>query len=195
MGANSMVPVGAAHSAPALHQVATGLWLGNMEGASNGTRLMELGITHVVNAMAGQPGPAGVLAGDIGIVSERVYNTYATDEKKAGPAADLAIEFDPVSKFVEEAIQEKGAVLIHCQQGTSRSVSFVAAYLMMKCSSTLLDALNAIVEVRRVSNGGGQGEPYTKPNPFLFKELQKLDELIHGQRSMDMRAYEAFTGC
>lgn len=49
--------------------------------------------------------------------------------------------FTTVLNFVEEAKRQNGKVLIHCQEGKSRSCSFAIAYMMKTMNLKLKDAL------------------------------------------------------
>ena len=73
-----------AGAATALHMVARNLWLGNTEWAGIAQQLRALGISHMVNAMAFEPGPAGILAANIGIPDDdsHVCNVEVADKSE-----------------------------------------------------------------------------------------------------------------
>jgi len=49
--------------------------------------------------------------------------------------------FTTVLNFIEEAKRQNGKVLIHCQEGKSRSCSLAIAHMMKTMNLTLKDAL------------------------------------------------------
>ena len=63
-----------------------------------------------------------------------------------------------------------GRVYVHCQSGVSRSASIVLAFLMMKRS---MDVLEAVKTVR------GRREIF--PNDGFLKQLSDLNESLHGE--------------
>jgi len=177
----------------ALHMVSDNLWLGNREGASDAEHLQNLGITHVVNAMAGDPGPAGILAGDVEIPTSNVCNVMVADTTDA--AGEMAEEFRRVSDWVKAALDNDGKVLIHCERGTSRSVSLVIAFLMKYKDKSLRDALAGMVDARRPQVCGQLADVYTYPNAKFFLKLQALEKDIFGSdTSMTMRDFRNFKG-
>jgi dual specificity phosphatase 12 len=59
-----------------------------------------------------------------------------------------------------------GNVLVHCDQGVSRSATAVVAYLMRKHHATLSDALTMVQKKRKV-----------KPNPNFMDQLQVWEQV------------------
>ncbi len=64
------------------------------------------------------------------------------------PEVDISCYFQRVRAFIDAAFAEGGKVLVHCLAGISRSVSMVAAYLMMQNAWTVEQALAKIRETR-----------------------------------------------
>ena len=52
--------------------------------------------------------------------------------------------------MIEQALQAKQHILIHCTQGESRSAIVVIAYLMNRCNVTYEQALNYVKSKRFV---------------------------------------------
>lgn len=90
--------------------------------------------------------------------------------------------FPETNRFIEEAIfgyasdndqssdkqtKHKGSILVHCAQGTSRSVTVVAAYLMFKYKLTCSQALHAVK--RKISEA--------EPNPGFVKQLELYEKM------------------
>jgi protein-tyrosine phosphatase len=56
------------------------------------------------------------------------------------PAANIKVHFAPCIKWIKEAIDNGGCVLVHCFAGVSRSASVIIAYLMQECGMALAAA-------------------------------------------------------
>lgn len=71
---------------------------------------------------------------------------------------DLAdINEDSISKYLEDAYKiitnnNNSNILVHCFMGASRSASLVSYYIMKKYDVSLNDAINFIVEKRKIVN-------------------------------------------
>jgi len=76
-----------------------------------------------------------------------------------------------IASIIEKQL-EKGAVLIHCYAGYSRSPTMVIAYLMIKHGHNVLSAYNFIVNQRPIL-----------PNPYFMDQLMVLEENISHTRS------------
>merc|ERR1711997_143277 len=57
--------------------------------------------------------------------------------------------FNEVFKFIDDIIKEEGSVLIHCEQGRSRSGAMVIAYLMKKNNQSYPETLNKVLAQRK----------------------------------------------
>ena len=84
--------------------------------------------------------------------------------------------FEQVSAFIAEQIQ-RGAVLVHCFAGLSRSATMVTAYLMSHRGMRLDDAIAHVIAAR----------PAVHPNPGFVRELVAYDKrLFPNARPLDM---------
>lgn len=61
---------------------------------------------------------------------------------------NLIMQFPEVNRFIDEALQQGGKVLVHGNGGTSRSAALVTAFIMQKYNLTADDAINH-VQLRR----------------------------------------------
>ncbi|TFK55445.1 phosphatases II [Heliocybe sulcata] len=112
------------------------LYLGNVSAAISTRSLSERRITHIVS-VCNDPIPADLPESGIRQLRIPVEDV---------DYADLLIHLPAAVRFIHQAIQENGIVLVHCGQGLSRSAAVVAAYLMY---TKRLNATAALEEVRR----------------------------------------------
>jgi len=105
------------------------VYVGDWNTAKNLNLLVSLGITHVVNAAKGI---------GFGMVDTNEQFYEQINIKYMGlPLCDdpnVAINeyFGSVSNFIDDALSQKGKILIHCIMGISRSATIAIAYLMIK---------------------------------------------------------------
>ncbi|KAG8194697.1 hypothetical protein JTE90_028011 [Oedothorax gibbosus] len=112
------------------------LFLGNLEAAENEETLKCYGITHVLTVYK------------VPITTPKTIQIETLFiELEDSPDCDILSSFERSNAFIKEA-QEKGAVLVHCYGGVSRSATLVAAYLMKKYSIGVDEALQRVKDNR-----------------------------------------------
>lgn len=118
------------------------------------------GITHVLSIV---PGPLPDL-------SNYVHKQIEiTDEE----TTNLLEHLPETNRFIDEALfdgtsnKHKGAVVVHCVQGESRSVAVVVAYLMYKYHLTYKQALHAVK----------RKNPRAQPNDGFVEQLQLYEKM------------------
>eukprot|EP00756_Hemistasia_phaeocysticola_P062655 Hpha_TRINITY_DN6108_c0_g1::TRINITY_DN6108_c0_g1_i1::g.164885::m.164885 len=84
------------------------------------------------------------------------------------PGVDLTPHFDAAHEFMDQAIDKKVGVLVHCFKGQSRSATVVVTYLMKKRRITR-DA--AIAEVKRC-------RPCINPNPGFMDVMARYEKAL-----------------
>ncbi|MGL5264295.1 MAG: dual specificity protein phosphatase family protein [Candidatus Rhabdochlamydia sp.] len=129
------------------------LFLGNQESAQNFFFIQSRKITHIINS-------ASKDFASYAFPGVQHYDIPLSDELNASITPYLAASVN----FIKKAQKEGGSVLSHCEQGLSRSVSIVIAYLISEEGMTYRSALNKIREVR----------PQAQPNPTFAKELNQF---------------------
>ncbi|OAX39245.1 phosphatases II, partial [Rhizopogon vinicolor AM-OR11-026] len=72
---------------------------------------------------------------------------------------------DKANQVITDARDCGGKVLVHCVAGVSRSPTIIAAYLVVKCSMSLKDALGLLVRAR----------PAVCPRPGFIAQLKELE--------------------
>jgi len=78
------------------------------------------------------------------------------------------LNFDPIVKLIDVSL-ERGAVLVNCAAGISRSASFVIAYLMKMQQKNFIDALSLVKRAR----------PRISPNPFFMEQLVAYETTLN----------------
>ena len=125
--------------------------------------LQQLGITHILNVTL--PRDEG---GVHNFFEDQPPFVYARCPVQDSDGADIMPFFDQSFLFIEEAISQNHSVLVHCQQGISRSATIVVAYLMRKHN---LNLQTAYVMVK-------QARPVVKPKPNFLKQLLAFEKKL-----------------
>lgn len=132
------------------------LWLGSVESAQDRKLIESLHITHIVNAT---------------IRSRRNFFPdfvkYLTVDVLDEVSEDMSDFFDPVNDFINQAEQENGRVLVHCQAGISRSASLVINYIRVRNQWSLKNSLEYVTQQR----------PEVHPNRSFMEQLIRQEAL------------------
>uniref|UniRef100_A0A1A7YU47 Dual specificity phosphatase 19 n=2 Tax=Iconisemion striatum TaxID=60296 RepID=A0A1A7YU47_9TELE len=78
------------------------------------------------------------------------------------PDTQIAPYLKESSSFIDQAREQDGVVLVHCNAGVSRSSSIVIGYLMLKEGLPFDDAYSQVKLAR----------PSIRPNPGFYQQLQ-----------------------
>ena len=155
------------------------LLLGSEAAARSARALSAAGVTSVVNcAFNSEPLPSDALlrAG----VTHYTRLDFVDEAARAGQ--DSAALIRAGAAAVAEGIAgTRGAVLVHCVAGMSRSSSVVAAYLMLHEGYSLLDAMRAVKAAR----------PLAHPNKGFWHALRAIEESVGRASSVPREAVEA----
>ncbi|NXQ11393.1 DUS26 phosphatase, partial [Peucedramus taeniatus] len=145
-------------------EVWPGLYLGDQDIASNRRELLQLRITHVLNASHCRwRGGADYYEGT-GI-------RYLGIEAHDSPSFDMSPYFYPAADFIHQALNE-GRILVHCAVGVSRSATLVLAYLMIRHHMPLVEAIKTVKDHRGII-----------PNRGFLRQLVALDNALRLKRS------------
>lgn len=149
------------------HRILGGIYVSLIEPINAQEDLRELyGISHVMSVLPGPVPP---------YISEQYihHKISITDEE----TTNLLCEIPKAVKFIDSALfpngldplnkKHQGAILIHCAQGQSRSVSIVIAYLMSRYKLSYAQSLHAVT--RKVVDA--------RPNAGFAEQLQLFGEM------------------
>uniref|UniRef100_A0A3Q3MRZ0 Dual specificity protein phosphatase n=1 Tax=Labrus bergylta TaxID=56723 RepID=A0A3Q3MRZ0_9LABR len=138
--------------------------------------LRDLSITHVLNAAEGKFNNVLTGAEYYSDMDIQYYGVEADDK----PTFNISQFFRPAAQFIHEALghpeSKSYKVLVHCVMGRSRSASLVLAYLMMKQSLTVVDAIEHVRQRRCIL-----------PNHGFLKQLRALDITLQEERLREKR--------
>lgn len=87
--------------------------------------------------------------------------------------------FEEAVVFIDQAMRSGRGVLVHCEQGMSRSCTIILAYLMQCQGLPLLSALSILQERHHL----------TSPNPGFMEQLLSYEWDIFSDVSLDIAVY------
>ncbi|XP_073795421.1 uncharacterized protein isoform X1 [Danio rerio] len=134
------------------------VYIGDEETARNRRKLMELGVTHILNAAA----PKMTWVGKIkkNGVSGKILTGPEYYEGMHIKYCGLPTTYDqfriiryfwPAGKFIRKALRNPDNVLfIHCRHGVSHAPTLFVAYLMMYYKIPLDEAMSYVTRARRI---------------------------------------------
>lgn len=123
-----------------MDEVAPSIWLGEKRAAfdSEVETLKKHGISHVVS---------------VGFYQEwwkfRDSPRHLLLSVSDSPYAFITEHFSEVFKFMDDALSSKQSVLVHCEQGRSRSGALVIAYLMRRHRQSYPETLKQVLVQRK----------------------------------------------
>ncbi|KAF8545101.1 protein-tyrosine phosphatase-like protein [Trichophaea hybrida] len=112
--------------------------------------LQAAAITHVVSVLR--------LPLDKSLFEGFEHLVVEVDDVEDG---NLIEHFAITNEFISNALNNDGAVLIHCAMGKSRSATVLAAHLMQKRQINAIEAVDIIRKIR----------PFVEPNPGFMEQL------------------------
>jgi len=127
---------------PQATEIIPRVYIADLFTAQSRSKLIALGITHVLSAHRGRI----ELPTDLGL---QTYQVAIEDM----PFADLLPHLPQTTSFIRLALASSpnARVLIHCAKGVSRSASIVAAYLVAVYGWTVPQAIEHIKAKRRIA--------------------------------------------
>jgi protein-tyrosine phosphatase len=131
-------------------EIVTGLYVGSIDSAYDIKTLKMKGITHIISVL---PGFVPPYPDDFKYM---VIN--AMDDENT----NLDMVFEDSNKFIDDAFENNGNILIHCMMGRSRSVTIVAAYLINNFGMNVDEILSLMKSKRNI----------IEPNKYFEKQLR-----------------------
>ena len=142
------------------------LYQGTGEQAAIPKIVQDLNISHIVN---------------ISCDYQNAFSNnikYLTIRLEDVTTSNLLQHFPEAVSFIDEAFENGGRVLVHCNLGASRSATITIAYLMHSHKWTLKDSFEFLKECR----------PVSQPNRGFFNQLSKYEQQLFGDRISDVDA-------
>ncbi|EAU80942.1 hypothetical protein CC1G_03118 [Coprinopsis cinerea okayama7 len=136
-------------------QFSGSLYLGSLAAVMDKELLRQHNITHIVHVLDAPWLPLSDNEGFNG------YKISILDHD----AEDLRPHLESACNHIDKALRGGKNVLVHCQQGVSRSASIVIAYLIRNHGMTF-DNAHSLLKRKR---------PCVKPNPGFVKALQEWE--------------------
>lgn len=128
--------------------ILNGLYLSSVETAMDYNLLKMNGITHIINLSH----------------IENIFPTkftYYRIKIDDIPNSNIKQYFPSTFKFIDDALNKNGKVLVHCTAGISRSATIIIAYLMTKLKIPLNQAIDYTRTQRSI----------IAPNPGFINQL------------------------
>ncbi len=123
------------------------LYIGNSQDAKSPTLLKCYGITHVLNC-------AALANFERDYIKKLPYPNdsgikYEEFEAKDNDGYPILVHFPQAKRFIDDAKERNGKVLVHCEMGINRSAAICIAYMMVDEGLTLIQALKRVKRERK----------------------------------------------
>ncbi|KAM3862945.1 dual specificity phosphatase 29-like [Diretmus argenteus] len=156
-----------------VNQVWPNIYIGDEKTALERPGLMDMGVTHILNAAEGKWNNVLTGAGYYRDMNIQYYGIEADDK----PTFNISQYFNPAAQFIHSALSHpQNKVLVHCVMGRSRSASLVLAYLMMEQGLTVVDAIEHVRRRRCIL-----------PNHGFLRQLRALDITLQEEKLRQKR--------
>eukprot|EP01117_Protostelium_nocturnum_P001275 TRINITY_DN1158_c0_g1_i1.p1 TRINITY_DN1158_c0_g1~~TRINITY_DN1158_c0_g1_i1.p1 ORF type:complete len:176 (-),score=55.25 TRINITY_DN1158_c0_g1_i1:130-657(-) len=123
---------------PSIDEIIPNLYLGNWKAASIKEILETRKITHILTVA---PGFIPAFPQEY---SYKVFNIADVSFE------DIIVHFEPCLQFIDEALNQSGAIFVHCAAGISRSATIIIAYLMWSKKISYEEAHKIVKEKREI---------------------------------------------
>lgn len=166
-------------------QIQPGLYLGDLPSAKDFSALSEKHVTHVLSVC---PCPGLEYPSFMNITHKVLPVTDDSEE-------DLLDYFLECWRFITYALDEGGRVHVHCEQGISRSVTILAAFLMKTERLHSLEAIRYIQKFRPIADpnagfreqlhiwGQCKGDLKNSHDYTIWKQKREARRIVHHQHA------------
>ena len=146
------------------------LYLTNFKGAAETPALQDLKVTHIASVGDEFEDPA---------INGLIHWTKAiTDDENQGDV--MAVILRDGARFIHDAIEGKGCVVVHCAAGISRSATILLGYYVLHGGCSLREAFAHVFACR----------PCIWPNEGFMAALVDLERAVRGSTSLTTTEYE-----
>ncbi|XP_029930843.1 dual specificity protein phosphatase 12 isoform X1 [Myripristis murdjan] len=135
-----------------------GLYIGTAADLNDSQALTSAAVTHILSVDSADPAPLLPAGGGF----HRKW-VNVVDE----PTSDLLSHMDDCFLFIQEAVEDGGAALVHCQAGRSRSAAMVTAYLMKRHQLSFTEAYHRLQSTK----------PDVQVNPGFEEQLCLYEDM------------------
>ncbi|KAJ7171324.1 protein-tyrosine phosphatase-like protein [Mycena filopes] len=164
---------GQQHQAPP--RMSGALYLGSLSASNDHPLLRAHGVTHLVQALEAAWAPPAL--------PEDGFSTFSVDIRDKA-SVDLRPHLEAACVWIERALGRGEGVLVHCQQGVSRSTSIIIAYLIRNHAMSYPAAL-AFVKRKRAC---------AKPNEGFARALVEWEAYWAGKRNQQQNGGGGHSG-
>jgi protein-tyrosine phosphatase len=140
------------------------LYLGNYRNSKDINTLKDLKINYILNC-AIECKFKNDLPTDINCLHIKINDV---------PYIDITSYFEETNEFIHKAKLSGGKILVHCFLCSSRSSTFVIAYMIKYMGYTIINALNFLKDKR----------PIVMPNTGFLMQLQKYENKIKNEKNL-----------
>ncbi|EAY17112.1 Dual specificity phosphatase, catalytic domain containing protein [Trichomonas vaginalis G3] len=137
-----------------LSEIIPNIFIASEVVAKNGPLLKRNGITHILNTCE------QVCQSAEGFIK-------LSFRMNDGGGDSIFSSIWKATTFIDDALENNGKVLVHCQEGVSRSTSIVIGYLIIRHGYDYAKAFKTVRSCRRVAS----------PNPRFIAQLLQLSEV------------------
>lgn len=135
------------------HMIDKNLFISDLNSASNISFLKTHKITHIL------------ICGTELKARFKDYIIYLKFDIQDHPKFNICKYFSQCIEFIDRGIMDGGTVLVHCNQGRSRSVTVVIAYLMSRGDLSFAEAFGHLKRLH----------PIASPNEGFLKQLMEFE--------------------
>ena len=146
------------------------LYLTNFKGAADKLALQFLKVTHIASVGDEFEDPA-----IDGLIH---WTKNITDEEHQGDV--MAVALRDGARFIHDAIEGEGCVVVHCAARISRSATFLLGYYILHGGRSLREAFAHVFACR----------PCIWPNECFMAALVDLERAVRGSTSLTTAEYE-----